>query len=1114
MDSGQKRLKVAKESDEVSLDFSNWLWDEWDYEEPNEANKENISVNTGTNNIEPPARSHHRDRTFDLTRWRRCEVKSVTRLDREVRLSLMEDDVPPERAQTGQLILHDMWVHTEVNPLDVVSVKAVWSEELQCHIITMTEGLLVVNPNVLVSGTTLLGSLFCSRRGILSEYFKTLVLTPEIMTVGSLVHELLQMCLERNLKTHDEIQWASQELLQQRGTFFQIYSSTLAEYQAQGEITPFIPKIEDFFRCYLPNSHQGRHQGHWFLKWGNFEGSIASVEDIEENIWMPQLGLKGKVDVTARVRKRTADGGEIVKIMPVEVKTGRASFSAEHRGQLTLYQMMMSELLGGIDSGLLLYLREGVFKEMQPSWNEMRDLIMMRNKYVSFLACEKIYLDEGEAEFKLPEPINHPTGCLSCPMKTICGSFLLRSEQRSLVTPDHHFHRTLISSTEHLSEKHVDYFIDWVHIVLYEEFHEHENFGQERIWLRTPEVRESEGFTLAYLMITNPPTLQSGRYLTDFHVDKSKPRGDKRDCLTAGFSVGDYLVVSTSKRIAVATGIVQTIDCEHICLSLERNLMIQYSLENFHIDRYISNTQLTFNLTNLGAMLENTERSNKLRRLIVDKVMPRNESCPKDANEDHVALRNLNSDQVSAVIKSVQMVEYMLLQGFPGTGKTQTIVALVRYYISKGMSVLITSHTNAAVNNLLERLLPHNLNFMRLGSVGRISPALQEHTESHLTRHCTTYHQLQRVYDDCPIVGVTCMGCTHPMLIRRVFDICIVDEATQVFQPTILRPLMAAKKFLLVGDPHQLPPLMKSEQAIELGGGESLFRRLQTKHTVATLRKQYRMNQTITDVANKISYKGFLTCANETVANNVLQYNPAVDFSEEKSPFPWLYRVLRSDLEYSFVYIDTGDTARLHAEFTEQMNISSGSKVESDFLLDSPHHVGENVCEAALCLYVVRALLELGVNAKDIGIITPFRAQVALLQQLMAKYNEMFSLGCDGVEVNTVDQYQGREKSVIIYSCVSNCNKKGHACVVDKTIMGSSERFAVAVTRAKQKCIVMGNSTSLDFIEPFAKLKRGITPKSNFKLTDKTSGFDWQVVQKHLLDIHRKNPEIVKQRIF
>ncbi|GAB0093773.1 DNA replication ATP-dependent helicase/nuclease [Sergentomyia squamirostris] len=1101
MDPLKKRRVVVEEDQGVPVDVSSWTWDEWNYEE----DKENVTVNTGSRNPEQQSS----ERSFDLTRWRRCEVKSVIRLPREVRVTLMQDDVPPDQAETGLLILYQTWMETELKPLDVVSVKAIWSEELQCHIINMQMGLLVVNPNVLVSGSTLLGSLYCSRKGILNEYFKRIGPDVQIMTVGSMVHDLLQTCLRNDFRSKEEIQKALHEQLLSHRSVFQTHAAAMETEKIHREMGTFVPKIYAFIQRYLHNIYVPH-----FDKKDNFMGTIESIRDIEENIWLPQMGLKGKVDVSVRVRKKMANGVEVVKTLPLELKTGRATFSPEHRGQLTLYQMMMSELYEDTESGLLLYLREGVFREIQPSWNEVRDLVMMRNKYVGYLACEKIYLDEGESEFLLPEPISHPTACSTCPMNTICATFMMRSQQKAELSPSHPYHRVLETTIRHLPEQHIDYFIDWVHIVLYENFHEHETFGHDRIWLKTPEAREAEGFTLANMVLKSSPCIQGSRFVTFFEV------GSKKDCLTAGFSLGDYLIVSTSRRIAVAAGTVLSIESDNISLSLERDLHALYPNETFHIDRYESNMRMTFDLTNLGALLENTDDNNRLRGIIVEKTLPMYMDYPESCVASREDFLNLNNDQFNAMLKCVQLSEYTLIEGLPGTGKTETIISLVRYFHSIDYTVLITSHTNAAVDNFLERLLPFGIPFMRLGSAARISPALQTHTEAHLTRDCSSVEELQKVYDQHPIVGVTCMGSNHPLLAQKRFNACIVDEATQVFQATIIRPLLAAYKFILVGDPHQLPPLMKSDQAMELGGGESLFKRLQRPEVVASLRMQYRMNSTITNVANNLSYNGVLICANRTVSNKVIQYSPEAKFSKEICPAPWIYSILRTELNYAFTYVNTGDTLARHIDFAKQLKVDSFNKIEVNFMVDSypntnVQHHSMNICEGAICLYLVRALSELGIQCKDIGIIAPFRAQVTLLQQIIVKFNEIFGIPPEqSVEVNTVDQYQGREKSVIIYSCVTNCNNRDNICPVDQRIMGSAERFAVALTRAKHKCIVIGNTSSLECLDTFNNLRRGMRPEAFIDLTNDRMGFDWATILRHFYDVYKQNNLLLDKPIF
>lgn len=208
-------------------------------------------------------------------------------------------------------------------------------------------------------------------------------------------------------------------------------------------------------------------------------------------------------------------------------------------------------------------------------------------------------------------------------------------------------------------------------------------------------------------------------------------------------------------------------------------------------------------------------------------------------------LLELNENQRNAVLRALTANEYLLLKGLPGTGKTQTLSALIRLFVLMKKSVLITSHTHSAVDNLLLRLrkCDDQIEFMRLGSTKRIHPDLRDRSEEFFTSNCTTPDELTSIYNRfvsktaCPVehsylkleilillflpknaifksvVGVTCLGSGHPLLTQRTFDICLVDESTQVFQSTILRPLFSAKKIVLVGDPDQLPPIIRSTMA-------------------------------------------------------------------------------------------------------------------------------------------------------------------------------------------------------------------------------------------------------------------------------------------------------------
>lgn len=219
-----------------------------------------------------------------------------------------------------------------------------------------------------------------------------------------------------------------------------------------------------------------------------FTGTIDSIEDIEENIWVPRLGLKGKIDVTVTVKSHGQTNGKS-HYMPLELKTGRASFSPEHTGQLIVYQMMMTEIADtAIDSGLLLYLREGVMREVKGTHNERRDLLLLRNEISYFLTKQhESYLKIGQQNRfnemngitsnedhmtelmrvsyvpELPEPINRPNVCSNCPYSTLCSVYLNQDAKTlSSLDKNHPMREIAALTTVHLSDVHIDYFCHWV----------------------------------------------------------------------------------------------------------------------------------------------------------------------------------------------------------------------------------------------------------------------------------------------------------------------------------------------------------------------------------------------------------------------------------------------------------------------------------------------------------------------------------------------------------------------------------------------------------------------------------------------------------------------------
>jgi superfamily I DNA and/or RNA helicase len=266
------------------------------------------------------------------------------------------------------------------------------------------------------------------------------------------------------------------------------------------------------------------------------------------------------------------------------------------------------------------------------------------------------------------------------------------------------------------------------------------------------------------------------------------------------------------------------------------------------------------------------------------------------------------------------------------------------------------------------------------------------------------------------LIAATIISSAHPLLDKVVFDVTLMDEASQVASYESLIPLLKCKKFILVGDDKQLQPIEKSNFLKELN--LSIFNRLKNKYpeNYTFLDTQYRMNKIIADIASDLFYDGKLKTY-EAIADQTIEY----ELDEETA--------LIINPNTPLTFIDT-----INAEYYEN-GIEGGC---------------ENRFEALLVTQIIKSLLNNNVNPSEIGVITPYKKH----KKIIIKYLEN-----NEVEVNTVDGFQGREKDIIIMSfCRSKIGRLGK---FKKRFIEEPTRLNVSITRARKKLVIIGNSTTL-----------------------------------------------------
>uniref|UniRef100_A0A7N8WXX0 DNA replication ATP-dependent helicase/nuclease n=1 Tax=Mastacembelus armatus TaxID=205130 RepID=A0A7N8WXX0_9TELE len=863
---------------------------------------------------------------------------------------------------TEKCLLKDGWELTPVACGDVVHLEG------QCDggfwLVDREQGFLVLQPDMLISGTSISSSIRCMRRAVLGNMFKSFGGASKQALNGTMVHEVFQ----RAATAKD---FSLETLSKLANQLYPLPSNSRALGKCQDSATVV---------------------------------TIAELVDIEENVWSPRFGLKGKIDVTARVQihrlRNSSHRAPEEKTVPLELKTGRESNSIEHRSQVVLYTLMSMEQYSP-EAGFLLYLKTGNLYPVVASHMDHRELLKLRNNLVHYIHnCMEKGAEHSRLS-RLPDILTDRQTCQYCPQRRNCALYERAVDSRFGEGSEDVVCDFLQQETGHLTSPHLSYFSHWLLLCCLEAATMEAKNGRKRVWLQTVEESEKNGSCVGNVQLLDPVLVQSGVFLHRFRCSSVASQQGLTSC---GLASGDRIVVSDQEgcHVGLATGYLCEVTRTLVSCTLDRDLS-KFSGVLFRLDRDEGVVGLSTHLTNLSRLMENCQESDHLRELIVDLRPPEFISSlgsvlPLEA-KDTVAniLKGLNKPQKQAMKKVLLSKDYTLIVGMPGTGKTTTICTLVRILHACGFSVLLTSYTHSAVDNILLKLKRFRVTFLRLGHGQKV------------------HYSWCQLFSVITYMGTTCMGINHPIFTRRQFDFCIVDEASQISQPICLGPLLYAKRFVLVGDHQQLPPIVQNQEARSLGMDESLFKRLERhSEAVVYLTVQYRMNRQIMSLSNSLMYEGRLECGSEKTASALLT-------------LPFLLSVQSEITSYSQTH-PQHDLAWLQAAVLPSNPV---------YFLD---------CSMAGC------------KPSDIGVIAPYRHQLKSISGLLQ--SSVFT----GVEVNTVDRYQGRDKSLIILSFVRSSTEELGELLKDW------RRLNVAITRAKHKLVMVGSATTLQRYAPVEKL--------------------------------------------
>ncbi|KAK6211103.1 dna replication atp-dependent helicase dna2 [Colletotrichum tabaci] len=800
---------------------------------------------------------------------------------------------------------------------------------------------------------------------------------------------------------------------------------------------------------------------------------VSKLLDVEEHVWSPMYGLKGNIDATVQVTMR--DGKDVKTLtVPFEVKTGKHA-NSNHMAQTALYNLLLSDRYDlNIVYGVLYYMETSQTMRIPTIRHELRHMIMQRNQ----LACHI-----RERSVQLPSMKRSKNMCGKCYAKTSCFIYHKLADGGDGETSG--MDKGFDEVVKHLTPKHQEFFLKWENLLTKEE-KETQKLKRE-LWTMVSQDREKVGRCFSDVII------EEGSWSEDLGTSKinrfsytfvKRVPNPSHSFLESQLAVGEPIVVSDEQgHFALALGYVTSVRKQRITVAVDRRLhnarikqpgfdesdnqvfasimevvpegctadqsqgKIKQAPIRYRLDKdEFSNGMATVRNNLVQTMAEGVFGSREIRRAVVDLVPPRFKTAP---TQYVVADRqSLNVDQHRAIEKVMSAEDYALVLGMPGTGKTTTIAHIIRALVSQGKSVLLTSYTHTAVDNILLKLKNDKTPVLRLGAPAKVHPEVQQFAIL-AGQPMNSFEQIKEAWHDTPIVATTCLGVGHALFNERTFDYCIVDEASQITLPICLGPIRMAKTFVLVGDHNQLPPLVQNEEAREGGLDVSLFKLLSDTHpdSVANLEHQYRMCEDIMTLSNTLIYHGRLRCGTEELrfkkldvpnmkaiknfhydSTSMLRLGTSKPFCTSMAESCcWLRDLIDGEARVRFVNTDT-----LQPLTREE---AKGNRIV-------------NPAEARIVVQLVESLLTVGVPDGEIGVMTHYRSQLSLLKHGLR--------GHVGVEMHTADRFQGRDKDVVILSLV----RSNENCSIGE-LLKDWRRINVAFTRAKTKLLVIGSKNTL-----------------------------------------------------
>ena len=428
-----------------------------------------------------------------------------------------------------------------------------------------------------------------------------------------------------------------------------------------------------------------------------------------------------------------------------------------------------------------------------------------------------------------------------------------------------------------------------------------------------------------------------------------------------------------------------------------------------------------------------------------------------------MAFPYLNKTQEEAVNEVLRAKDVAIVHGPPGTGKTTTLVEAINETLMRESQVLVCAQSNMAVDWISEKLVDRGIPVLRIGNPTRVNDKMLSFTyerrfeahpdypqlwsirkalrdlREHRRRGDSSYHQKterlksratelevrinNELFGEARVIASTLTGAANRLLQGQKYNTLFIDEAAQALEAACWIPMRKVSRVVLAGDHCQLPPTVKSIAALKAGLGKTLMERIVENHPdeVSLLKIQYRMNEQIMRFSSDWFYHGQVESAPSVRHRGILDYDIPIEWRQAS--------------------IDDEGTPPAE-EFVGE-SFGRINKTEAQLTLDTLQRYFEKIGKQ-------RVLDE----RIDVGVISPYRAQVQYLRQQLRK-REFFKPFRHLISVNTVDGFQGQERDIIVISLVRS-NDEGQI-----GFLRDLRRMNVAITRARMKLIIMGNASTM-----------------------------------------------------